>query len=121
MTRRAIKAALLDQSLVAGVGNIYADESLFEARLDPRRPALTLDGDDIVRLTSAIQKVLRRAIKAGGSTLADYRSLGGEAGRAQTEHRVYGRAGMACTACGSPIAGFMTGGRTTAACLNCQH
>ncbi len=120
-TRRAIKAALLDQSLVAGIGNIYADESLFEARLDPRRPALTLDGDDIARLTSAIQKVLRRAIKAGGSTLADYRSLGGEAGRAQTEHRVYGRAGMACTACGSPIAGFMTGGRTTAACLNCQH
>lgn len=94
-----IKAALLDQSTVAGMGNIYASESLFRARLDPTRPASGVDGRQIRRLVAAIRAVLREAIAAGGATLRDHRAPSGELGTFQHGFAVYGRAGEACPGC----------------------
>lgn len=120
-TTRAIKVALLDQSVLAGLGNIYADESLFRAGLLPRREASSLSAAEILRLAEASTTVLAAAVERGGSTLRDYRDAQGRAGSAQDEHQVYGRVGLECPRCRRPISGTTLGGRTTAFCGHCQQ
>lgn len=117
---RAVKAALLDQRAVAGVGNIYADESLFEARIAPTRPCRSLSGDDFARLAAAIRAVMARAVLARGSTLRDYRLPDGSAGDATAGHRVYARAGQPCPVCGTPIERLVLAQRSTCWCPACQ-
>ncbi|MBE2192017.1 MAG: bifunctional DNA-formamidopyrimidine glycosylase/DNA-(apurinic or apyrimidinic site) lyase [Alphaproteobacteria bacterium] len=95
----AIKQAIMDQKLVVGVGNIYASESLFLAQIDPDRAANQLTYEEAVRLVSAIKKILKRAIRAGGSTLRDYRRIGGERGHFQASFSVYDREGQPCPDC----------------------
>ena len=123
-TRRALKALLLDQHVIAGIGNIYADEILHRARLRPDRSADTLDRRRIVGLHDAVVGVLDEAIAAGGSTLGDaqYVDLMGKGGSYQEEHRVYGRAGERCSTCGVGwIRRSVTGGRGTHWCGVCQR
>ncbi|HSL72976.1 MAG TPA: bifunctional DNA-formamidopyrimidine glycosylase/DNA-(apurinic or apyrimidinic site) lyase [Ilumatobacteraceae bacterium] len=123
-TRRALKPLLLDQHVVAGIGNIYADEILHRARLRPDRPASTLDRRRITGLHDAIVGVLGDAIEAGGSTLGDaqYVDLMGASGTYQDDHRVYGRGGERCSTCGSGwIRRSVTGGRGTHWCGVCQR
>ncbi len=118
--RRAIKAALLDQRVVAGVGNIYADESLHEALIHPRRLAAGLTGAEVDRLARAVSGVLTRAVEARGSTLRDYTDAEGRRGEAQLVHRVYGRGGGACLACGAGLESAQVAQRTTVWCPVCQ-
>jgi len=118
--RAPVKSALLDQRTVAGVGNIYADEALWRARIHPRRPAGELDGDDVRRLHRAIRQALELGIARQGSTLTDYRLPDGNAGTMQTEFRVYGRDGEPCERCGTPIEKIRLAGRGTWYCPRCQ-
>mgnify|MGYP000368238003 CR=1 FL=1 len=118
--RTSLKAALLDQTRLAGLGNIYADEAAFEAGLAPARPAGSLTPAETDRLASAIRLVLSRALKAGGSTLRDYRDAQGRPGSAQLVHAVYGRAGLPCVRCGSTLLGSVLAQRATVWCPNCQ-
>ncbi len=123
-TRRALKPLLLDQHVIAGIGNIYADEILHRARLRPDRPANSLDARASRRLHDAIGSVLREAIAAGGSTLSDaqYVDLMGDGGSYQDDHRVYGRAGERCLTCGRGwIRRTVSGGRSTHFCPVCQR
>jgi formamidopyrimidine-DNA glycosylase len=115
-----IKAALLNQSLLHGVGNIYADESLFRAGIRPRRQAGRLTREELTRLRSALKDVLRRAIKLGGSSVSDYVDAEGMRGYFQIEHKVYGRGGEPCLVCGTPIRKIVVGGRGTHFCPKCQ-
>jgi formamidopyrimidine-DNA glycosylase len=115
-----IKAALLNQSLLHGVGNIYADESLFRAGIRPRRQAGRLTHEELMRLRKALIDVLRRAIKLGGSSVSDYVDAEGMRGYFQIEHKVYGRGGEPCTACGTPIKKIAVAGRGTHFCPHCQ-
>jgi formamidopyrimidine-DNA glycosylase len=115
-TRRAIKTALLDQRLIAGLGNIYVDESLFLAGIHPTCPACDLTDDDVKRLNQAVKRVLRRAIKHRGSSLRDYVDADGMAGGFQLLHRVYDRAGEPCPTCKRPIKRIVLGGRSTHFC-----
>jgi formamidopyrimidine-DNA glycosylase len=117
----AIKAALLNQNLLHGVGNIYADESLFRAGIRPTRQAGRLTRVELVRLREALQAVLKRAIKLGGSSVSDYVDAEGMQGYFQIEHKVYGRGGEACTICGTPIRKIVVGGRGTHYCSKCQR
>ena len=119
-TTRAIKNALLDQRLIAGLGNIYVDESLFEADIHPLKPANKLSFAEVKKLTAAIKATLRRAIHHRGSTLRDYRDAQGKAGGFQSLHRVYGRAGKPCPTCKTPIERIVLGGRSTHFCPKCQ-
>ncbi len=119
-SRRAIKAALLDQATVAGVGNIYADEALFLARIHPMRPARSLRDPEWRNLAAAIQRTLNAAIGAGGSTLRDYVNALGVPGRAQADHAVYARRGEECLACRGRLRGARVGGRATVYCPRCQ-
>lgn len=119
-TRRAIKAALLDQSILAGVGNIYADEALFLSGIAPLTPAATISPKDLALLADAIRRVLSSAISAGGSTLRDYRSASGAEGTFQSQHAVYGRGGEPCTQCGTPLVSQIVSQRTTTWCPQCQ-
>jgi len=119
-TTRAIKNALLDQSVIAGLGNIYVDESLFAAGIHPLTPANTLTTEQVKGLNRAIKSTLRRALRHRGSTLRDYRDADGNAGGFQSLHRVYGRAGEPCRACRSAIQRIVLGGRSTHFCGNCQ-
>jgi formamidopyrimidine-DNA glycosylase len=118
--RRPVKALLLDQSLIAGVGNIYADEALFRARVHPALPAHRLAPEGVRRLCRALRCVLREAIEAGGSTLRDYRLPDGSPGRFQMRHRVYGRTGEPCLRCGTPIRRIRLAGRSAHFCPRCQ-
>jgi len=120
-TRRAIKTALLDQRLIAGIGNIYADESLFHSRIHPTIPANRLSRQQIFRLNRAIKLILRRAINHRGSSLRDYVDADGEEGGFQLLHRVYGREGEPCVRCKTPIKRIVLGGRSTHFCPKCQH
>ncbi|MGD0138584.1 MAG: bifunctional DNA-formamidopyrimidine glycosylase/DNA-(apurinic or apyrimidinic site) lyase [Tepidisphaeraceae bacterium] len=120
-TRRAIKTALLDQKMLAGLGNIYADESLFSAGIDPRIPANKLSMPQIARLSRSIKSVLNRAIRHRGSTLRDYRDADGRPGDFQKVHRVYDREGKPCANCGQPIVRMVLGGRSTHFCATCQR
>jgi formamidopyrimidine-DNA glycosylase len=115
-TQRNLKAVLLDQRMVAGVGNIYADESLFEARLHPTRIAAGLSAAEAERLRKAIATVLRRAIERRGSSIRDYRG-----GGYQDEFRVYGRTGQRCRRCRTPIERLRLAGRSTHYCPHCQR
>jgi formamidopyrimidine-DNA glycosylase len=122
-SKRALKPLLLDQHVVAGIGNIYADEILHRARLRPDRPASTLDRRRLRMLHASIVGVLSEAIDAGGSTLGDsqYVDLMGESGSYQDDHRVYGRGGERCSTCGRGwIRRTVTGGRGTHYCPVCQ-
>ena len=119
-TRRAIKTALLDQSLIAGLGNIYADESLFLAGIHPLTPANRLTPEQIRGLSRAIKLTLRRAIRHGGSTLRDYVDVNGQSGRYQNRHRAYARTGLPCSRCRTPIERIVLSGRSTHFCPTCQ-
>ena len=116
-----IKAALLNQSLLHGVGNIYADESLFRAGIRPRRHAGRLTRAELLRLHTALQAVLRQAIALGGSSVSDYVDADGVRGFFQLEHRVYSRTGQPCRECGEPIERIVVGGRSTHFCKTCQR
>ena len=118
--RRPVKAALLDQRVVAGVGNIYADESLFLARIDPRTRCARLRPEQVIALAASIRTVLARAVRTGGSTLRDHRTALGQPGQAQQLHAVYGRTGLPCIECKHPIRGARLAGRATAWCVRCQ-
>ncbi len=117
---RAIKACLLDQAVLAGVGNIYADEALFAAGLNPHTPARALTRDETSRLAACVRSVLRSAVRARGSTLRDYLDAELRPGSQQTQFRVYGRAGEPCTRCGRALLGGRVAQRTTTHCSNCQ-
>jgi len=119
-SRRCIKAVLLDQTVVAGIGNIYADESLFEAGLHPARLASELGKAEADRLRMAVSKVLRRAIERRGSSIRNYVGGSGLKGRYQDEFRVYGRPGQACPRCHAPIERIRLAGRSTHYCPECQ-
>lgn len=118
---RPIKALLLDQSVLAGVGNIYADEALFAARIPPRLRADRLAAASYEALAASIRAVLTRAIQAGGSTLRDYRDANGQSGLAARNHAVYGRAGQPCLICTLPLATAVIAQRTTVWCKQCQR
>jgi len=120
-SRRSVKAILLDQSVVAGVGNIYADESLFEARIHPARLGMSLSGQEANSLRKAIVKVLSRAIESKGSTISDFYFGNGESGEFQNEFRAYGRTDESCKRCRKPISCIRLAGRSTHFCENCQH
>ena len=115
-----IKSALLNQKLLSGVGNIYADESLFRARVRPRRRAASLTRDELGRLYLALQEVLKEAIALGGSSISDYVDSDGEEGFFQLQHRVYGREGEACLVCKTPVKRVVIAGRSAHYCPKCQ-
>jgi formamidopyrimidine-DNA glycosylase len=119
--RSPLKSALMDQHLVVGVGNIYACESLHQARLSPRRTAGFLNPAQARRLAAAIQGVLNEAIAAGGSSLRDYVQTNGELGFFQDRFAVYGRVGLPCPACGRPIEKLVQANRATFWCRRCQR
>jgi formamidopyrimidine-DNA glycosylase len=119
--RTALKLALMDQRLVVGVGNIYASESLFRARLSPLRMAGSLGQASARRLAAAIRAVLGEAIGAGGSSLRDYIQSNGELGNFQRNFRVYARAGLPCPVCGTAVRRIVQGARATYLCPRCQR
>jgi formamidopyrimidine-DNA glycosylase len=119
--RTAIKAALLNQKLLHGVGNIYADESLFRAGIRPRRMARHLKRAELDRLHAAVQSVLKEAIALGGSSVSDYVDAAGVEGFFQLEHKVYLRTGQPCLVCGTPIRRILVAGRGTHYCPHCQR
>ena len=116
-----IKSALLNQKLLSGVGNIYADESLFRAGIRPRRQAALLRRDQLRRLHGALQQVLREAIAAGGSSISDYVDADGKKGLFQVQHRVYGREGEPCLVCATTIKRVIIASRSSHYCPHCQH
>jgi formamidopyrimidine-DNA glycosylase len=119
--RTPIKSALLDQRVVAGLGNIYVCEALFRARISPKRLAASVAGARAMRLVPAIKAVLGDAIKAGGSSLRDYAKADGELGYFQHHFAVYGREGKPCTSCRGTIKRIVQAGRSTFYCPSCQR
>lgn len=119
-TRRPIKTALLDQGLIAGIGNIYADEALHRAGIRPRRMSSRIRLRELERLHHSIQVILAEAIEAGGSTIQSFKDPRGGEGRYQGAHAVYGRAGESCRTCGSMIRTMTLNGRSTCWCAQCQ-
>jgi len=117
----AIKGALLNQKLLAGVGNIYADESLFRAGIRPRRQAGRLKREELEALRRALKEILEHAIRLGGSSVSDYVDAEGQRGFFQLEHCVYQRTGEPCRKCGDPIKRIVLAGRSTHYCSRCQR
>ena len=115
-----IKSALLNQKLLRGVGNIYADESLFRAGIRPRRRASSIRSEQLRKLFLAIQEVLKEAIALGGSSVSDYVNADGEEGFFQLQHRVYGREGEPCLVCKTPTKRVVIAGRSSHYCPKCQ-
>jgi formamidopyrimidine-DNA glycosylase len=115
-----IKSALLNQKLLSGIGNIYADESLFRAGVRPRRRAASLTREELKKLYAAIPEVLNEAIAAGGSSVSDYVDAEGDEGFFQLQHRVYGREGEPCLVCKTPVKRLVIGGRSSHYCPKCQ-
>jgi formamidopyrimidine-DNA glycosylase len=115
-----IKSALLNQKLLRGVGNIYADESLFRSGIRPRRRAASITREQLSKLHQAVQEVLREAIALGGSSISNYVDADGEEGFFQLQHRVYGREGEPCLVCGTAIRRVVLAGRSSHFCQNCQ-
>jgi formamidopyrimidine-DNA glycosylase len=115
-----IKSALLNQKLLRGVGNIYADESLFRAGIRPRRRASTTTRAQLEKLYSSVQEVLKEAIALGGSSVSDYVDADGEEGFFQFQHRVYGREGEPCLVCRTPVKRVVIAGRSSHYCPHCQ-
>jgi formamidopyrimidine-DNA glycosylase len=116
-----VKAALLDQSIIAGIGNMYADEALFEAKIHPLRPAGSLDESEVNRLHRAILHVLRKALARGGASIRNYIRPSGEPGNAHDEFVVAHGVGKDCPGCGGPIERIVVRGRGTYLCPRCQH
>jgi formamidopyrimidine-DNA glycosylase len=119
--RAAIKVLLLDQRAIAGIGNIYAIEALWRARIHPLRKAGSLRADEIARLHEAIRWALRKGIRLGGASPSDYVDARGHKGRMQREFQVYARAGEPCPRCGRAIVRTVVGGRGTFHCPRCQR
>ncbi|HEX6039787.1 bifunctional DNA-formamidopyrimidine glycosylase/DNA-(apurinic or apyrimidinic site) lyase [Longimicrobium sp.] len=117
----AIKVWLMDQARVVGVGNIYASEALFRARVDPRRPANSLTPDELARVRDGVQAVLREAIDHRGTTFLDYRDARGEEGAFAARLKVYDREGQPCPGCKGHVERIVQGGRSTFFCPSCQH
>jgi len=115
-----IKSALLNQKLLRGVGNIYADESLFRSGIRPRRRAASLTRKELALLYTSVQEVLKEAIALGGSSVSDYVDADGEEGFFQLQHRVYAREGEPCLVCKTPIKRVVIAGRSSHYCPNCQ-
>ena len=115
-----IKSALLNQKLLSGVGNIYADESLFRAGIRPRRRTASLTRADLRNLHTCVQKVLHEAIDLGGSSVSDYVDAEGREGFFQLQHRVYGREGEPCLVCGTAVKRVIIAGRSSHYCPRCQ-
>jgi formamidopyrimidine-DNA glycosylase len=120
-TTRAIKTALLDQRVVAGLGNIYVDESLHRAGIHPLTPARSMPADAVARLNRSIKQTLRKAINHRGSTLRDYADANGNKGGFQLLHAVYDRADEPCRSCRTPIVRIVLGARSTHFCPQCQR
>jgi formamidopyrimidine-DNA glycosylase len=118
--RAPVKAAVLDQRTIAGVGNIYADEALWRARIHPLREARSIEGRELQALHRGIRKALQHGIARQGSTLRDYSLPDGGTGEMQNEFKVYGRAGEPCERCGTPIERIRVAGRGTWYCPHCQ-
>ncbi len=119
-TRRAVKAVLLDGKVVVGCGNIYANESLFEAGISPERPACSVTQAEAAKLHDAIVDILSRAVAAGGTTLRDFHGADGGTGWFAVQCAVYGREGRTCPQCGSVIRRIVQNGRSTFFCPRCQ-
>jgi formamidopyrimidine-DNA glycosylase len=119
--RAPVKALLLDQRIVAGLGNIYADEALWYARIHPLRPGGELAPDEIRAIVRGARRALRVGIERRGATLSDYATPNGDRGTMQDEFKVYGRSGEPCPRCGTPIAKTRAGGRGTHYCPQCQR
>ena len=119
--RTAVKQFLMDARRIVGVGNIYANESLFRAGIDPRTPANRLSIDECRKLVSAIKRTLRAAIRAGGSSLRDFVAVNGRSGYFQNRYWVYGREGEACRRCRAPVRRIVQGQRSTFYCPRCQR
>ncbi len=117
----AIKTTIMDSHLVVGVGNIYASESLFRARIHPETPARNLTLEECVRLVSEIKSTLLDALAAGGSSLRDFFGTDGNPGYFQQQYFVYGRTGEPCRVCNTPITMIRQGQRSTFYCAVCQH
>jgi formamidopyrimidine-DNA glycosylase len=118
--KRAVKAAMLDQAVVAGIGNIYADEALFRAGIRPTTPTCRVPAARAVNLAFHTQKLLAEAVQAGGSTLRDYRNADGESGFQQLSHKVYGRGHQPCLRCDKHLHQGTVAQRTTVWCPSCQ-
>jgi len=116
-----IKSVIMNSRMIAGVGNIYANEALFASRIVPSRPAASLSDEECGRLAKEIKSCLRRAIKAGGSTLRDFTDADKRPGYFQISHKVYGRAGMPCVSCGAKLICSRLGRRATYFCARCQR
>ena len=119
-SRSPVRSWLLDQRRIAGIGNIYANEALYLAGIDPRRPAKDVRPDEAARLRDGLRRVLRNAIRAGGTTLRDYRTADGREGRYARALWVYGRAGAPCGRCGDEIERVVFGNRSAFLCPTCQ-
>lgn len=119
--RAGVKALLLDQTVLAGIGNIYADESLFAARIHPSSLAAAIPEPKRVRLFEELRRILLEAIRAGGSTISDYRNAYGKSGIFQDSFQVYGKKGQPCPACGRPLKAERVAGRTSTHCSGCQR
>ncbi|MBC23329.1 MAG: hypothetical protein CMJ32_05365 [Phycisphaerae bacterium] len=117
---RPVKTLLLDQTKVAGLGNIYVDEALFKSGIHPLTPSKQLSQDKSILLRNSILTTLKRALKAGGSTLRDYRDPAGRSGSFQYQHDVYARGGLPCRKCGALLDEIQVSGRTTTFCCTCQ-
>ena len=115
-----IKSILVDQSVVTGLGNIYADECLFEAKIRPYRNSSSVTHTEVARLYTAIKRILKRAIEVGGSSVATYRLLDDTRGNYAREHKVYGKEGQKCPRCGKPLKKILIQSRTTIFCPSCQ-
>ena len=118
--RRQIKALLLDQQPISGLGNIYCDEVLHRAKIHPQTVAADITSPKVRRLHTAIRQILTAAIRAGGSSISDYRKADGTPGSFQNSHRVYGRAGAPCRECSTPIHPLTVAARSTFFCPNCH-
>jgi formamidopyrimidine-DNA glycosylase len=121
-SRRAhVKALLLDQRVLRGMGNIYTDESLWRARIHPRRLGANLDDKKMRRLFAVVRRVLNEAIRLGGSSISDYVDAEGQPGEFQIRHRAYGREGKKCSRCGKKIRRIIVAGRSSYFCPSCQR
>ncbi len=118
--KRMVKPALLDQTILAGLGNIYTDEALFEAKIHPQKTTDRLSTEKLKALHSAIRKILQRAIKTGGSSVANYVDVEGKPGHFQIYHKVYGKTGNSCPRCGTKIKRIVVGQRSSHYCPRCQ-
>ncbi|MEA3469272.1 MAG: bifunctional DNA-formamidopyrimidine glycosylase/DNA-(apurinic or apyrimidinic site) lyase [Thermodesulfobacteriota bacterium] len=118
--KQPVKNFIMDSHVIAGIGNIYANETLFHSRIHPERPAVSLSAKEWKRLLTVMRKTLKHAIKCGGSTISDFVNASGEGGYFQMNFRIYGKAGKTCSRCGQVISKKIIGGRSSFFCQKCQ-